>query len=72
MLRFKAIIAICLMLGKGNNKITDQYSAYEKGLVLYYFAYLIRLFGYYFLASRCILAGIFMVLGSFVWCLVFP
>jgi len=30
-------------------RITDQYSAYEKGLVLYYFAYLIRLFGYYFL-----------------------
>jgi hypothetical protein len=27
-----------LRLGKGNYRITDRYSAYEEGLVLYYIA----------------------------------
>jgi len=59
------VVAICTLLGKGNNKITDQFSAYEKGLVLYYYYPILVIFGFKFLASCCILAGISIVFGYY-------
>jgi len=32
----KAVVAICTLLGKGNYRITDRYSANGVGVVLYY------------------------------------
>jgi len=45
----RSIAAMSAGLGKGNNKITDQYSAYEKGLVLYYYYPILVIFGCNFL-----------------------
>lgn len=64
---FKVVVAIGTLLGKGNYKITDRYSANGVGVVLYYHYPIMIVFGCNFVAS----IGFRLFLGYAVfsvWC----